>query len=150
MTDTKQETLDHIAKVYQYLTLCINELHRRGHVHDASKLYEPELSGIAQLAEASRGLKYGSMAYRAASLPFKYVLEHHYAANDHHPQHFCAGIDGMNLLQIIEMLCDWKAAGEREGGNLEESLRANVGRFEIEPQLENILRNTAKALGWLE
>jgi hypothetical protein len=150
MTDTRLETFMHIGKVQYFLSLCVADLVARSEKHDASKLDEPELSGYAGLAEAVKDLQYGSMAYRAAFQPFKTIIQHHYAANDHHPEHFGAGIDGMNLLQIIEMLADWKAASERGGGDFAESLKVSVARFEIEPQLENILRNTAKYLGWME
>ena len=151
MTDVKQETIDHIKKVATYLSAIADELYVRADKHDASKLVEPELSGFQGISDATRGLKYGSMAYRAAAEPYKPTIHHHHKLNDHHPQFFGAGIDGMNLMQLVEMVCDWKAAGEREeGGNFRESLQVNAGRFEIEPQLENIIRNTAKFFGWME
>jgi hypothetical protein len=151
MTDTRQDAIEHIEKVQFHLDRCATDLDARVILHDASKLEEPELSGYAGLAEAVKDLKYGTPEYRAAFQPFKAIIQHHYAANDHHPEHFGAGVDGMNLLQIIEMLCDWKAASERfGGGDFAESLKVSVARFEIEPQLENILRNTAKYLGWME
>lgn len=34
------------------------------------------------------------------------ILDHHYQNNDHHPEHFELGINGMNLLQLLEMLAD--------------------------------------------
>jgi len=49
----------------------------------------------------------------------------------------------------MEMLCDWKAAGERHektGGNLERSISLNTERFDISPQLVSILMNTARLL----
>jgi hypothetical protein len=150
MTDTRQAAIEHIELVRNYVMDCAIDLRERAIAHDASKLIEPELSGYAGLAEAVKDLKYGTSEYRAAFQPFKPIIQHHYAANDHHPEHFGAGVDGMNLLQIIEMLCDWKAASERGGGDFAESLKVSVARFEIEPQLENILRNTAKYLGWME
>ncbi len=57
----------------------------------------------------------------------------------------------MSLLDVIEMLCDWKAAGERHhDGSMERSLRVNRERFSISPQLQQILENTARELGWIE
>jgi len=43
----------------------------------------------------------------------KPAIEHHYKNNRHHPEHFNNGIDEMNLVDLIELLCDWKAASER-------------------------------------
>lgn len=61
-----------------------------------------------------------------------------------------AGVDGMDLLDVLEMLCDWKAAGERHAdGSLEKSFDVNRSRFGISPQLETIMRNTATRLGWI-
>lgn len=56
----------------------------------------------------------------------------------------------MSLLDLIEMLCDWKAAGERHAdGSMERSLRLNKDRFKIGDQLQSILQNTAKEMKWL-
>lgn len=59
-------------------------------------------------------------------------------------------INGMSLLDILEMLADWKAAGERTAnGNLTASLSFNRGRHAIGEQLAQILDNTARELGWI-
>jgi hypothetical protein len=63
----------------------------------------------------------------------------------HHPEHFKDGVDDMNLLDIMEMFCDWKAAGERHNdGNILKSIERNADRFGLSPQLVRILENTAK------
>jgi rubrerythrin len=59
------------------------------------------------------------------------------------------GVSGMTLLDVIEMLCDWKAAGERHAdGSITKSLEINKKRFGISDQLASILDNTRKELGW--
>jgi hypothetical protein len=59
-------------------------------------------------------------------------------------------LNGMSLLDVLEMLADWKAAGMRhKDGNLAESLEINHARFKISDQLQSILINTAQELGWL-
>jgi hypothetical protein len=58
-------------------------------------------------------------------------------------------INGMSLLDVVEMLADWKAAGMRhKDGNLMESLEINRKRFGISDQLFSILINTVKELEW--
>jgi len=54
------------------------------------------------------------------------------------------------LVDLLEMLADWKAAGERtsHGGDLADSLTINRERFGIAPQLMDILANTARHFGW--
>jgi uncharacterized protein DUF5662 len=65
------------------------------------------------------------------------------------PEHYESGIAGMTLLDIVEMLCDWKAASERtKQGSIAQSLGHNRQRFQIDDQLASILENTVKELGW--
>ena len=53
----------------------------------------------------------------------------------------------MTLVDIIQMLADWKAASERQkDGNLLLSIEKNAQRFHIDDQLKQILINTAKSL----
>lgn len=60
-------------------------------------------------------------------------------------------INRMSLLDILEMLADWKAAGERTAnGNLAASLVYNRREHAIGDQLFTILEMTAKELGWIE
>ena len=56
----------------------------------------------------------------------------------------------MSLLDLVEMLADWKAAGKRhKDGSMAASLRINIDRFQISPQLAKILENTLKEMHWL-
>ena len=81
----------------------------------------------------------------------KVALDHHYATYRHHPEHFREGINDMNLIDIVEMIADWKAASERQhDGNLLVSIEKNAKRFNIDDQLKKILVNTAKTLDEME
>lgn len=94
-------------------------------------------------------LAYGSDEYRAALRENKPTIDHHYAVNDHHPEHWPNGIRDMSLLSIVEMLCDWKAASARtKQGSIAASLAHNKERFGIDDQLAAILENTVRELGW--
>jgi hypothetical protein len=57
----------------------------------------------------------------------------------------------MNLADLVEMLADWRASTERMGGtgDLRKSIEINAERFGIEPQLTEILINTAVEFGWI-
>jgi hypothetical protein len=53
-------------------------------------------------------------------------------------------------VQVVEMLCDWKAATERHAdGDLRKSLAVQRERFGISDQLLQILTNTAAYYDWL-
>ena len=145
--DSTQDTLEHIAKVEGYLSLCADLLRTRGNVHDASKLQSPEKEILDEITPLLSSLEYGSEEYMASAAK----LNGHYATNSHHPEHYPARICGMSLLDVIEMLCDWKAASERhKTGSMQASLDFNRDRFGISGQLYLILVNTARELGWIE
>lgn len=150
--DSAPDTRAHIKRVSDLLSDCADELFLRGHIHDASKLEEPEKSAFDRLKALSlSGMAYGSDEYRACLRAEKPALQHHYEANSHHPEFYGEkGIDGMSLFDVLEMLMDWKAATERmkDGGDIEKSLVINRDRFKISPQLEAILANTIKEMGW--
>lgn len=149
MSDSTRDTLDHIHKVQVRLQECISRLTIRAAHHDESKLCEPEKSGFDQLSGQLATLVYGSDEYRVALKAGEPTIAHHYAMNTHHPEHYPDGIAGMSLIDVIEMLADWKAASERtKQGSIAASLAHNKERFGISDQLAAILENTVKELGW--
>jgi len=75
----------------------------------------------------------------------KIALDHHYAENRHHPEHFENGIQEMNIVDICEMIADWKAASLRHAdGDIMKSIEINQKRFEYSDELKSILINTVK------
>lgn len=149
MADSTQDTLKHIGKVQARIDEVIHHLHIRGTHHDLSKLREPEKSGFDVLTFKLRDLVYGSDEYKAALKKGEPTIAHHYAVNTHHPEHYDNGIAGMSLLDVIEMLCDWKAASERtKQGGIAASLTHNKERFGISDQLAAVLENTVRELEW--
>lgn len=150
MPDSRPETHEHIRLVQGMLLDVAVDLLHRARDHDASKLMAPELEVFDRVSGQLRDLTYGSAEYRAALEEMGPALEHHYAANDHHPEHFEHGIAEMNLLQVIEMLADWKAASWRHAdGDLLRSIKVNSERFLYGPELRQLLLNTARDMGWL-
>lgn len=141
------ETRKHIARVARVLhQVAMRLLHRADH-HDASKLESPEASMFAVYTDKLKGLTYGSPEYKQCLAEMKPALDHHYAANRHHPEHHVLGIPGMNLIDLIEMIADWIAACERHAdGDIWSSLEKNRARFGIGEQLAAILGNTVSEL----
>lgn len=129
--------------------MILKELLDRSVCHDASKLEDPELAVFNEHTPKLRDTTYGSPEYRENLKAMGGALQHHYAVNRHHPEHFPDGVNGMTLVDLIEMLADWKAAGERhDDGDLSASLLIQRDRFDISDQLLAILRNTADYFGW--
>lgn len=178
--DSRQDTIEHILRVRELLYIVQNRLEARGFAHDQSKLGPNEKPIFDSVTQKLKGLTYGSDEYKASLKDLGPALAHHYANNSHHPEHYqkqvciicfaeyppdhkenckqCGNgtmatepnIAGMSLLDVVEMLCDWKAAGERHAdGSIARSLAVNRERFKIGDQLHSILENTARELGWL-
>lgn len=143
--ETNAETQKHIENARKYLHRIIVALLERGEKHDKSKLENPELEGFTKFTSKLANTTYGSDEYKHYIEDMMPFLNHHYGYNRHHPEHFPEGIDGMNLVDLVEMFCDWKAATLRHNdGNLLLSIETNIKRFHISPQLASIFKNTAE------
>jgi len=148
---TNDDTWKHIHRVRELLNECIKELLDRGHKHDQSKLESPEVEYFTEFTDRLAKSTFGSEEYNDFKTKMKPALDHHYAKNRHHPQHYKNGIEDMNLIDLLEMLMDWKAASERhENGNIRKSIEINAApkNFNISPQLTRILENTVDFLDW--
>ncbi len=142
---TNNETFRHIERVRNLLNLFIKDLLLRAELHDQSKLASPEVELFTAFTPKLAACTYNSEEYKGYLKEMGVALAHHYAHNRHHPEHHKNGIDDMNLLDLLEMLADWKAAGERHNdGNILKSIEKNESRFGMSPQLVRIFENTAK------
>lgn len=150
-SECQVETMKHIERVRYYIRLMTDKLTNRGVNHDKIKLETPEIEIFTEFTPKLAEMQYGSDEYINCLEKMKPALEHHYANSRHHPEHFVNGISDMNLIDIIEMLCDWKASSERQhDGNLLKSIETNSERFKYDGQLKQILINTAKLIDEVE
>jgi uncharacterized protein DUF5662 len=150
--DSTVDTTLHIDRVRFLLGKCAIILLERGTRHDASKLEEPEKAIFDAVGNRLAVITYAGEEYKHSLADLKAALDHHYAHNTHHPEHYPNGVDGMSLFDLIEMLMDWKAAGERHPGgmNIVRSIEISSDRFSVGEQLKKILMNTAKEMGWID
>lgn len=145
--DSRPATQDHIDEVRGLLMRVTRDLFERADRHDASKLTSPEVEIFDEFTPKLAGSTYGSDEYKGFLAAMKVGLDHHYAANDHHPEHFAGGIGDMNLVQVVEMLCDWLAACKRhKDGSIRRSIEQNQQRFGYSDELKRILLNTLPLL----
>lgn len=143
-------TMKHIARVRELLNEAAVTLFNRGDAHDRSKfdpIEQGPLDEMQRLIDAEGQAPYGSDEYKRRTALLGPMLEHHYANNSHHPEHYENGVSGMDLFDLVEMFFDWKAASER-GEESSMGISHSVKRFGIEPQLASILQNTADRLGF--
>ena len=145
MYNSMEETLKHIRLVNENLIKFSKELLDRGIKHDESKLHSPEKELFDELIPLLENIEYGSPEYKESLNRLKPALDHHYSNNSHHPQYYSNGINGMTLMDIVEMYCDWKAAFKRtKNGDINDSITRNAERFDMSEQLEQIFINTVK------
>jgi len=148
-TSAMRETLKHVHRVGDLLLSVVHELTHRAVHHDASKFGPVEFPVFAAETATLKGLTYGSEEYKAALVRMRPAIEAHYAGNRHHPEHHLGGIHMMTLIDLIEMLADWKAAGERHAdGSLARSIILNAERFGYDGKFAAMLARTARQCGW--
>jgi len=146
--DSRADTYEHIDKVRTYMNRAICNLLQRAAVHDRSKLSGIEKEAFDAVTPRLAETEYGSDEYRATLREIKPAIQEHYKWNTHHPEHYRNGVADMTLLDLIEMLCDWKAASERvKDGNLKGSMDYNQERFGYSDELASILDRTLFDLG---
>lgn len=145
--DSREDTEAHITSVARHLILLVGELYKRATFHDESKLFEPEKPVFDEVTPKLKELTYGSDEYKEQLAAMGTALQHHYAHNRHHPEHFLDGVNNMTLVDLVEMFCDWCAATFRHNdGNILRSIEQNTERFKLDPMVATIFRNTALTL----
>jgi hypothetical protein len=150
-TKKEEEYHEKLVEHKELVKECMQKLaavvRRRGEIHDDSKLDEPEFAIMAKEFNGLSNTTYGSDEYKKLLEKIKPALDCHYAKNRHHPEHHPEGIKGMNLVDLVEMFCDWYAAtNKHDDGNIKYSIEHNKKRFNYTKELEQIFKNTIELL----
>jgi hypothetical protein len=136
----------HKFLVLQQMVPIVQALIKRAEEHDNTKFSEDEFPYLVQAMEDIIKYPFGTPEYEEMRKKHAKPFAAHYKKNRHHPEYFQNGIEGMTLLDLIEALCDWKAASMRQGngGTIQNSIKVATEKFGIGEQLVKILENTAK------
>ena len=142
--DARLDSLLHIKKVSTNINEIAIEVIKRSIKHDDSKFESPERETLDKIVPI---LKKGSSSpnYSEAKKEVKELMDVHKSKNSHHPEYYSNGINGMNLLDVIEYLSDMKA---ESNNNLEEILLKNSKKYSWNEQFLNIMKNTMEILKW--
>lgn len=136
----------HINQVRFNLHKISHRLKERSIVHDSSKYALDEFEGFKEINRIARTHPFGSQEYKD-SLKDNQAVQLHYSRNTHHPEHYQGGIDGMSFLDIVEMVCDWKAASDTYGKtSFEDSLKIQKERYKFTSEQEYIIKKIADCL----
>ena len=143
MNASRFKTMRHMETVRNLLQEFTKNLLDRGVAHDQSKLREPEDKYREKYMLKLRRMKYGSSEYNRFIKKIGFIVQHHHKVNSHHPEFYKEGIRGMTLMDVMEMLCDWKAATLREDNNIFTSIDMAQKKYLFTDELKAILINTA-------
>ncbi len=141
---------EHILQVHNNLEQFCEKLDDRGAQHDLSKLQEPEFTIFMNGQEGFENVTFGTPEYKAHIQTILPAIKHHHAHNSHHPEFHLEGVKSMSLADVVEMVCDWKAASDREGNDFNISLEICLEKYIESPELRGIIRNTALDFDWDE
>ncbi len=131
---------------------CLEEMKQSALLHHyENNRHHPEFfegcpkntDAIAQCESVLTGLKRIRVSYPEDEYAFAYAIDIIKA----HQKILESNVNGMNLIDILEMTCDWLAAGKRHhDGNIYRSVEINKDRFGLSPQLVSIILNTVPLL----
>lgn len=140
---SKNETLKHRGQVQKVAEWIMIDVAGAVMMHDESKLHEPELSIFNEYTPKLKNTTYGSDEYKEHLKQMGIGITHHQKSNRHHPEYFDNGIQGMDLVDFIEMFCDWWAASLRhDDGDIRRSIDINQKRFGYSDDMAALMRNT--------
>ena len=117
----------------------------RAVVHDNSKFTINEAPIFGKVFFRLRSCTFGSDEYQELLDAVEPALKYHYRKNRHHPQFYKDGVAGMNLIDLVEMFYDGKAATKKHAdGDIRRSIVYNCSekRFDFDAQLANIYWNS--------
>jgi hypothetical protein len=106
--------LNHRGQVSALLRELARQLEARADIHDLSKFRPDEFAGFVEVNRIAREHPYGSPEYKE-SLKDNHTIDLHFSRNPHHPEYHPSGVNGMNLIDFIEMVIDWIAASRTYG-----------------------------------
>lgn len=141
--DCTNDVAEHKRKVKYWMHYFAGQLRDRAAIHDNSKLNDPvEKALFDKWTPNLRQQAFGSDDYKVSLEGMGEGVKLHYEANRHHPEHYENGVNGMAIIDVLEMFADWMAAAQAR--NVTVDLTHAAERFELSEQLVQIFANTLR------
>lgn len=141
--------LRHIMTVQALMRQVAHYLLERADRHDLSKLAPDELGGLIEIDRIADEKGLNSPEYMAALSGG--AIQLHRSRHSHHPEYHPDGVNDMSLVDLIEMVCDWKAANLLRGHpEWHKSIEMMAERLELSPYQTWLINLIAAALEGLE
>lgn len=151
MYDSTPDTILHrenIAYVWEIFKLIMDSKIKK---HDLSKLESPEKECYDKYIPLLRTAKYGTPKYNQFRKEMQEEgLDHHYACNRHHPEHFPNGIMDMDFFDFIEHVVDCYAASMVSDTSFVDGLHLNKDKYNYPDVVVQMLENMETRLTFLE
>ena len=131
----------HKILVFLYIFKFCIKLMYRALKHDISKFKFDEACYFIKVIDKLKNTKYGSAEYKQNLKTIQPAIRRHYRRNTHHPEYYRYknGIIKMNILDIIEMSGDWKAASKQhKNGNIQQSYNISCERFGLNNTIQGL------------
>ena len=156
--NSSKDTKKHIKTVRRMIWIFVKALFKRALKHDASKLQSMEKETFDIYTPKLKNCTYGSDEYKEFLKEMDTALQNHYFHNPHHPEHHLmfpehncgvthSVLERMSLIDIVEMLMDWKAASMRHtDGDIMKSIDINQKRFSYSKEWSMVFKNTIEQL----
>ncbi len=136
---------NHLQIIRSNILQIIFLLSDRGIKHDQSKFSDIELQSYIKVKDKLSQLPFGSKEYEEVKSSIQPAIDHHYKHNRHHPEHFTNGMYDMNIIDLIEMFCDWVAANKRNPQNdIHNSIDVCTDKYQVPSMLKQILHNSVE------
>lgn len=141
-SETRKVIEAHIENVRNKLSTLRDEIQERALHHDESKLKSPEAE-LWERMDLEPRYAYGTKEYFDKVKRNKLLFDVHYENNRHHPEHYPNGVEGMNLIDLLEFVCDITSYRQiLKVQDIIELMDIQSKRFGIDEQLRQILVNT--------
>lgn len=141
--DFLKSNIIHRYYVNFFLSKTVQAIMLRAALHDVSKYSDSEFPGF----RAATYYVYGPWGKEnipdAVKEKLQESIDLHHKNNDHHPEYFPYGIEDMDLIQLLELAVDWKAAMIRHGNvDIDENIRVGQKKFGYPDFFAKILKTT--------
>jgi hypothetical protein len=142
--DSKGATLEHISHVRTYLFRILSLIQLRAADHDQSMLQPTEKEQLDEIVPLLAETEAGSQENKDLLDRLRPALDSHHKANSHHIEHY-GNLNGMDLVDLIEWLCDQKAASHKDKNpDVYKRLLYYYQKYDFPPQLMDMINNTVK------
>lgn len=139
---------DHVMNVQYAMSDVIEFLMLKLISHDSSKVFNDDELPLLQHKYMLDQLDYGSDEFVTLVNELKPAVKEHHYNNSHHIEFFNGNIEVMNLMDLLEMLCDLRAFSLQKNKSIKTMLDEHKERYNLSDELAEILRTTCIDLGW--